>query len=116
MKMKMTDQYGFTDDVNGAKKPPTLAARLNALNSQNTQQQRQGTYLPQYDVMQQINPMYTRQQDYNSFAPMAMYQNYMQTGLLPAEQSSFTPYTPPAITQPAAPVAGPSAISTKGGK
>lgn len=115
MKMKMTDQYGFTDDVNGAKKPPTLAKRLNGLNSQNTQQQRQGTYLPQYDVMQQINPMYTRQQDYNSFAPMAMYQNYMQTWL-PAEQSSFTPYTPPAITQPAAPVAGPSAISTKGGK
>lgn len=115
MKMKMTDQYGFTDDVNGAKKPPTLAKRLNGLNRKNTQQQPQSLYLPQYDVMQQINPMYTRQQDYNSFAPMAMYQNYMQTGLS-AEQSSFTPYTPPAITQPAAPVAGPSAISTKGGK
>lgn len=47
------------------------------------------------DPMQQINPYYTRQQMDNSLAPLAGFQQFRQTGQLPAQFAGWMPYTPP---------------------
>ena len=40
-----------------------------------------------------INPYYMKSQPSNDFAPMAMYQQYKQTGQIPQAQSSFVPWS-----------------------
>src|SRR5512139_579876 len=39
----------------------------------------------------QVNPYYMHAQPTNSLAPMQMYQNYKQTGQMPADTNSFQP-------------------------
>lgn len=66
---------------------------------------------PTNDLMQRINPIYTRQQPNNSLAPMDMYRNYKQFGVMPAETNSFVPYSAPAPGPTTAPT---SSVSTAG--
>ena len=50
------------------------------------------------DPLQYINPMYTQapQMD-NSMSPLAAFQQYKQSGVLPQQQSQFQPFTPPTM-------------------
>lgn len=118
MRMKVTDKYGFVDEMSPVKavlanagfiQPTSLADRLKGLNLQQPAQQQSFSY-PTSRAMDQINPMYTKQQPMDALAPMLMYRNYMQTGQAPAQQSSFQPWNNPAQSvqsAPASPVASP---------
>lgn len=124
MALNYTDQYGFESPMSmsdlimmnmGLYKPPTLADRLKDYTPQSVPLP--PAPAPAQNPMTAINPYYTRQQPSNSFDPMALYQNYKQTGQIPAQQSSFRPYTAPQAPQApiaAAPTA--SAQPVTGGK
>lgn len=91
---------------------PLTAADLDAYFKQNNPFQtvpKQGV-----DPAQFINPRYTRAPVAdNSLSPLAQFQAFRQSGQMPAQQNSFTPWQ-----QPATPMsqAAPVATSTKGVK
>lgn len=47
------------------------------------------------NAMQYINPFYTQAQPDNSLSPLAMFQQFQRTGIMPQEQSSFAPFVAP---------------------
>lgn len=61
-----------------------------------------------------INPYYTRPQQTDALAPLAMLNQYRQSGQMPERQSTFTPYNAPPAPQYTAQPAAPQA--TAGGK
>lgn len=91
---------------------PLTAADLDAYFKQNNPFQ--SIPVQGVDPAQFINPRYTRAPAAdNSLSPLAQFQAFKQSGQMPAQQSSFTPWQ-----QPATPMmqAAPVATSTKGVK
>lgn len=125
--VKVKDKYGF--------ELPLHSLLLGGITNTETPEQRLMKYIdstaansaaksqtapavPIYgNSMSRINPYYTQQQPMDALSPLAMYQQYKQTGVMPQQQSSFTPYTPQApVYVPGAPQQASTAPKVTGGK